>query len=112
MNSGSRIHSGHEISQLGTEASGPGGGEARLGIPLAADAEEVEANAQAGQYSHEIAEEAFSNKIITPGKTTLTQGSGWMADVAACEDRRGDLADATCTPCGDGVWSLLLTPIS
>lgn len=42
--------------------------------------EEIEAYAQAGEYSREIAEEAFSNKVITPGKTTLRQVSDWMAD--------------------------------
>lgn len=42
--------------------------------------EEIEAYTKAGEYSREIAEEAFSNKVITPGKTTLRQVSDWMAD--------------------------------
>ena len=42
--------------------------------------EEIEAYSQAGRYSRDIAEEAFSNKVITPGKTTLRQVSDWMAD--------------------------------
>jgi Xaa-Pro aminopeptidase len=40
----------------------------------------IEAYSQAGEYSREIAEEALSNKVITPGKTTLRQVSDWMAD--------------------------------
>jgi Xaa-Pro aminopeptidase len=42
--------------------------------------EEIEAYTKAGEYSRDIAEEAFSNKVITPGKTTLRQVSDWMAD--------------------------------
>ncbi len=42
--------------------------------------EEIEAYTKAGEYSRDIAEEAFSNEVITPGKTTLRQVSDWMAD--------------------------------
>ena len=42
--------------------------------------EEIDAYTKAGEYSRDIAEEAFSNKVITPGKTTLRQVSDWMAD--------------------------------
>ena len=42
--------------------------------------QEIEAYAQAGAYSREIADEAISNEVITPGKTTLRQVSDWMAD--------------------------------
>jgi len=41
---------------------------------------EIEAYGQAGEYAREIADEAFSNEVITPGKTTLRQVSDWMAD--------------------------------
>jgi hypothetical protein len=51
--------------------------------------EEIEAYAQAGHCSHESAEEAFSNKIVTPGKTTSRQVSGWMTDDPASEGPRG-----------------------
>ena len=42
--------------------------------------EEIDAYTKAGEYSRDIAEEAFSNKVITPGKTTLREVSDWMAD--------------------------------
>lgn len=42
--------------------------------------EEIAAYSQAVTYSREIAEEAFSDKVITPGKTTLRQISDWMSD--------------------------------
>jgi Xaa-Pro aminopeptidase len=42
--------------------------------------EEIDAYSKAGEFSRHIAEEAFSNAVITPGKTTLRQVSDWMAD--------------------------------
>jgi len=42
--------------------------------------EEIEAYTQAGEYSRDLADEALSNKVITPGKTTLRQVADWMGD--------------------------------
>jgi Xaa-Pro aminopeptidase len=41
-------------------------------------ASEIAAFAAAGEMSREIAERAFSNEIITPGKTTLADVAWWM----------------------------------
>jgi len=41
-------------------------------------ASEIAAFAQAGEYSRTIAERAFSNEVITPGKTTLEDVAWWM----------------------------------
>lgn len=43
-------------------------------------ASEVAAFAWAGEKSREIAERAFSNEVITPGKTTLAEVSWWMRE--------------------------------
>ncbi|MBT8080372.1 MAG: M24 family metallopeptidase [Gammaproteobacteria bacterium] len=41
-------------------------------------ATEIAAFAAAGEMSREIAERAFSNEVITPGKTTLADVAWWM----------------------------------
>jgi Xaa-Pro aminopeptidase len=41
-------------------------------------ASEIAAFAAAGEMSREIAERAFSNEVITPGKTTLADVAWWM----------------------------------
>lgn len=41
-------------------------------------ATEIAAFAQAGEMSRNIAERAFSNEVITPGKTTLAEVAWWM----------------------------------
>ena len=41
-------------------------------------ATEIAAFARAGEMSREIAERAFSNEIIVPGKTTLAEVAWWM----------------------------------
>jgi Xaa-Pro aminopeptidase len=41
-------------------------------------ATEIAAFARAGEISREIAERAFSNEVITPGKTTLADVAWWM----------------------------------
>ena len=41
-------------------------------------ATEIAGFARAGEYSRNIAERAFSNEIITPGKTTLADVAWWM----------------------------------
>jgi Xaa-Pro aminopeptidase len=41
-------------------------------------ATEIAAFARAGEMSRNIAERAFSNEIITPGKTTLAEVAWWM----------------------------------
>lgn len=41
-------------------------------------ATEIAAFAEAGEMSRQIAERAFSNEVITPGKTTLADVAWWM----------------------------------
>jgi Xaa-Pro aminopeptidase len=41
-------------------------------------ATEIAAFARAGEMSRQIAERAFSNEVITPGKTTLAEVAWWM----------------------------------
>lgn len=41
-------------------------------------ASEIAAFARAGEFSRNIAERAFSNEVITPGKTTLADVAWWM----------------------------------
>lgn len=41
-------------------------------------ASEIAAFAAAGEMSREIAERAFSNEVITPGRTTLAEVAWWM----------------------------------
>ena len=36
--------------------------------------------AEAGEFSYQIAEQAFSNQVITPGVTTLEDVAWWMMD--------------------------------
>ncbi len=43
-------------------------------------ASEIAAFARAGELSREIAERAFSNEVITPGKTTLADVAWWMRE--------------------------------
>ena len=43
-------------------------------------ATEIAAFAHAGEMSRQIAERAFSNEIITPGKTTLADVAWWMRE--------------------------------
>ena len=43
-------------------------------------ASEIAAFAAAGEMSREIAERAFSNEVITPGKTTLADVAWWMRE--------------------------------
>lgn len=43
-------------------------------------ASEIAAFAKAGQLSRQIAERAFSNEVITPGKTTLADVAWWMRE--------------------------------
>lgn len=43
-------------------------------------ATEIAAFAHAGEMSRQIAERAFSNEIITPGKTTLVDVAWWMRE--------------------------------
>ncbi len=43
-------------------------------------ASEIAAFAWAGEMSREIAERAFSNEVITPGKTTLADVAWWMRE--------------------------------
>lgn len=43
-------------------------------------ATEIAAFAEAGEMSREIAERAFSNEVITPGRTTLEQVAWWMME--------------------------------
>ncbi len=43
-------------------------------------ASEIAAFAEAGEYSYQIAERAFSNEVITPGVTTLEDVAWWMMD--------------------------------
>lgn len=43
-------------------------------------ATEIAAFALAGEISREIAERAFSNEVITPGKTTLADVAWWMRE--------------------------------
>jgi Xaa-Pro aminopeptidase len=43
-------------------------------------ATEIAAFAKAGEMSREIAERAFSNEVITPGKTTLADVAWWMRE--------------------------------
>jgi Xaa-Pro aminopeptidase len=43
-------------------------------------ATEVAAFARAGEMSRQIAERAFSNEVITPGKTTLADVAWWMRE--------------------------------
>ncbi len=43
-------------------------------------ATEIAAFARAGEMSRQIAERAFSNEIITPGKTTLADVAWWMRE--------------------------------
>jgi len=43
-------------------------------------ASEIAAFTEAGQYSYQIAERAFSNNVITPGVTTLEDVAWWMLD--------------------------------
>lgn len=43
-------------------------------------ASEIAAFARAGEMSRNIAERAFSNEVITPGKTTLAEVAWWMRE--------------------------------
>lgn len=43
-------------------------------------ASEIAAFAEAGEFSYQIAERAFSNQVITPGVTTLEGVAWWMMD--------------------------------
>lgn len=43
-------------------------------------ASEIAAFAEAGEFSYQIAEKAFSNQVITPGVTTLEDVAWWMMD--------------------------------
>lgn len=43
-------------------------------------ATEIAAFARAGEMSRQIAERAFSNEVITPGKTTLADVAWWMRE--------------------------------
>ena len=43
-------------------------------------ASEIAAFAEAGDYSYQIAERAFSNEVITPGVTTLEDVAWWMKE--------------------------------
>lgn len=43
-------------------------------------ATEIAGFARAGEYSRDIAERAFSNEVITPGKTTLADVAWWMRE--------------------------------
>lgn len=43
-------------------------------------ASEIAAFARAGEMSRDIAERAFSNEVITPGKTTLADVAWWMRE--------------------------------
>ena len=43
-------------------------------------ASEIAAFAEAGEFSYQIAEKAFSNAVITPGVTTLEDVAWWMMD--------------------------------
>lgn len=43
-------------------------------------ASEIAAFASAGEMSRNIAERAFSNEVITPGKTTLVEVAWWMRE--------------------------------
>ncbi len=43
-------------------------------------ASEIAAYARAGEMSRNIAERAFSNEVITPGKTTLADVAWWMRE--------------------------------
>ena len=43
-------------------------------------ASEIAAFAQAGEMSRNIAERAFSNEVITPGRTTLADVAWWMRE--------------------------------
>lgn len=43
-------------------------------------ATEIAAFAEAGDYSYQIAERAFSNEVITPGITTLEDVAWWMKE--------------------------------
>jgi Xaa-Pro aminopeptidase len=43
-------------------------------------ATEIAAFARAGEMSRNIAERAFSNEVITPGKTTLAEVAWWMRE--------------------------------
>ncbi len=43
-------------------------------------ASELAAFAEAGEFSYQIAERAFSNEVITPGITTLEDVAWWMMD--------------------------------
>lgn len=43
-------------------------------------ASEIAAFARAGEMSRDIAERAFSNEVITPGKTTLAEVAWWMRE--------------------------------
>jgi len=43
-------------------------------------ASEIAAFARAGEMSRSIAEKAFSNDVITPGKTTLAEVAWWMRE--------------------------------
>lgn len=43
-------------------------------------ASEIAAFAWAGELSRDIAERAFSNEVITPGKTTLAEVAWWMRE--------------------------------
>ena len=43
-------------------------------------ATEIAAFARAGEMSRSIAEKAFSNEVITPGKTTLAEVAWWMRE--------------------------------
>ncbi len=43
-------------------------------------ATEIAAFARAGEMSRNIAEKAFSNEVITPGKTTLVEVAWWMRE--------------------------------
>ncbi len=43
-------------------------------------ASEIAAFTEAGEYSYQIAEMAFSNQVITPGVTTLEDVAWWMMD--------------------------------
>ena len=43
-------------------------------------ASEIAAFSEAGEFSYQIAEKAFSNEVITPGITTLEDVAWWMTD--------------------------------